>query len=62
MYLSQGTYKSGHPIAVDKAVKNPDVPGESRYEGQFTHGAGSKDNPSHPLHPTTTDLQGQNKP
>jgi len=58
---SQGSYKVGHPIFVDTAVKNPDNPKEVRYEGQLTHGSGSHNNPSQLLHPTT-DLQGNPRP
>lgn len=58
---SQGSYKAGHPIFVDTAVKNPDNPNEVLYEGQLTHGSSSPNNPSQLLHPTT-DLQGNAQP
>lgn len=59
--VTDGSYRSGHPVAVDKDIRNPDAPNEVRYEGQPTHGTGSKDNPSYPLHPST-DLQGKSRP
>lgn len=52
---SGGAYKAGHPVVVDKDVKN-DV-GHVLAEHQPTHGLGTTDNPSYEIHPSS-DLQG----
>lgn len=52
--LTEGVHKYDHPAS---GVRNPDNPSEILYEGQPTHGKGSLQNPSYPLHPSRN-LQG----
>lgn len=58
--ITEGVHKDNHPALVDPNVRNPDNSCEILYEGQPTHGKGSAQNPSYPLHPSK-DLQGHNK-
>lgn len=53
---TENSYKSGHPVVVDKAIT--DDTGRILYEHQPTHGNGPSDNPSKVIHPTT-DLLGK---
>jgi hypothetical protein len=60
-HLTDGIQVGGHPCITDVNQKNPDNAKEILYLGEATHGKGSPQNPSQPLHPTT-DLQGNNRP
>jgi hypothetical protein len=52
---TKNAYKAGHPVMSDMAKKTGKS--EIPFQGQPTHGSGSLQNPSKPLHPTE-DLQG----
>lgn len=54
---AENSYKSGHPVVVDKAITDDN--GRILYEHQPTHGNGPSDNPSKVIHPTK-DLLGPN--
>jgi hypothetical protein len=58
---TRGVQSGNHPPLIDRAERNPDNPSEIRYHGQITHGKGTQENPSVPLHPSK-DLQGVNRP
>lgn len=58
---TEGVHFGPHLALIDRDDKNPDNPQEIRYHGQPTHGNGTPENPSVPLHPSK-DLQGQAKP
>ena len=59
--LTNGTHHGNHMSLVDNQVRNPDNPSEILWEGQLTHGKGSIQNPSVPLHPSK-DIQGSPVP
>lgn len=50
--LTGGIHKDNHPALVDPAITNPNNIDEILYQGQPTHGKGSPQNPSMPLHPS----------
>lgn len=56
-----GIQKGNHPGVINLKDINPDNLNEVRYHGELTHGKGTVDNPSVPLHPTQ-DVIGNPKP
>lgn len=58
---TEGVQYGDHPPVLDRDYRNPENPAQVRYYGQLTHGNGTADNPSLPLH-STKDVKGQNRP
>lgn len=58
---TEGVQDDRHTPVLDRDCRNPENPVQVRYYDQLTHGSGTPDNPSVPLHPTK-DVKGQNRP